>query len=107
MIVLQMCFGQTVCIFLGNPLFFFQALFYQDSVDFFYENMMMQNNLLMSASKYKIKRIVYLGSSCIYPRQTKTPIKEEQLLTGKLEKTNEAYALAKISGIKLSPDLPF
>ena len=76
-------------------------------VDFFYENMMMQNNLLMSASKYKIKRIVYLGSSCIYPKQTKTPIKEEQLLTGKLEKTNEAYALAKISGIKLSEFLFF
>tara|TARA_Y100000816_G_scaffold292540_1_gene288481 strand:- start:5181 stop:6140 length:960 start_codon:yes stop_codon:yes gene_type:complete len=76
-------------------------------VDFFYENMMMQNNLLMSASKYKIKRIVYLGSSCIYPKQTKTPIKEDQLLTGKLEKTNEAYALAKISGIKLSEFLFF
>ena len=71
-------------------------------VDFFYENIMMQNNLLMSASKYNVKRIVYLGSSCIYPKQTKTPIKEDQLLTGKLEKTNEAYALAKISGIKLS-----
>ena len=71
-------------------------------VDFFYENVQMQNNLLMTANNYKVKRFIYLGSSCIYPKGTKTPIKENQLLTGKLEKTNEAYALAKISGIKLS-----
>ena len=71
-------------------------------VEFFYENVQMQNNLLMSANKHKVKRFIYLGSSCIYPKNTKTPIKEDQLLTGKLEKTNEAYALAKISGIKLS-----
>ena len=62
----------------------------------------MQNNLLMAANYHRIKRFIYLGSSCIYPKGTKTPIKENQLLTGKLEKTNEAYALAKISGIKLS-----
>lgn len=71
-------------------------------VDFFYENVQMQNNLLIVAEKHKVKRFIYLGSSCIYPKDTKTPIKESQLLTGKLEKTNEAYALAKISGIKLS-----
>jgi len=71
-------------------------------VDFFYENVQMQNNLLMAASKYKIKRFIYLGSSCVYPKNTKTPIKENQLLSGKFEKTNEAYALAKVSGIKLS-----
>lgn len=71
-------------------------------VEFFYENVQMQNNLLITASNQKVKKFIYLGSSCIYPRNTKTPIKEDQLLTGKLEKTNEAYALAKISGIKLS-----
>lgn len=71
-------------------------------VDFFYENVQMQNNLLMAANKFRIKRFIFLGSSCIYPKKTKTPIKESQLLSGKLEKTNEAYALAKISGIKLS-----
>ena len=71
-------------------------------VDFYYENIQMQNNLLMAASKFKIKRFIFLGSSCIYPKESKTPILENQLLSGKLEKTNEAYALAKISGIKLS-----
>ena len=71
-------------------------------VNFFYENIQMQNNLLFAADKNKVKRFVFLGSSCIYPKKTHTPIKEDQLLTGKLEKTNEAYALAKISGIKLS-----
>ena len=71
-------------------------------VDFFYENIQMQNNLLMAASKFNVKRFIFLGSSCIYPKESKTPILEDQLLNGKLEKTNEAYALAKISGIKLS-----
>ena len=71
-------------------------------VEFFYENIQMQNNLLLSAHKYKIKRFVFLGSSCIYPRNSLTPIRENQLLSGKLEKTNEAYAIAKISGVKLS-----
>ena len=71
-------------------------------VDFFYENIQMQNNLLMAASKFNVKRFIFLGSSCIYPKESKTPILEDQLLSGKLEKTNEAYALAKISGVKLS-----
>ena len=62
----------------------------------------MQNNLLFAANKNKIKRFIFLGSSCIYPREAQTPITENKLLTGKLEKTNEAYALGKIIGIKLS-----
>ncbi len=74
----------------------------RNPVEFFYENVQMQNNLLMAANNHRVKRFIFLGSSCIYPKVTKTPIKENQLLTGKLEKTNEAYALAKISGIKLS-----
>ena len=73
-----------------------------DPVSFLYENILMQNNLLMAAKKFHIKRFIFLGSSCIYPKNAKTPIRESQLLDGKLEKTNEAYALAKISGIKLS-----
>ena len=56
----------------------------------------------MVASKFNVKRFIFLGSSCIYPKESKTPILEDQLLSGKLEKTNEAYALAKISGVKLS-----
>ena len=72
-----------------------------DPVSFFYENIQIQNNLLIAAKKFKIKRFIFLGSSCIYPKHAKTPITEDQLLSGKLEKTNEAYALAKISGIKL------
>ncbi len=71
-------------------------------VEFFYENIQMQNNLLMASKKHNVKRFIFLGSSCIYPKNSKTPITEEQLLSGKLEKTNEAYALAKISGVKLS-----
>ena len=70
-----------------------------DPVSFFYQNIQIQNNLLIAAKKFKIKRFIFLGSSCIYPKHSKTPITEDQLLSGKLEKTNEAYALAKISGI--------
>ena len=71
-------------------------------IDFLYENIQMQNNLLLAAREFKVNRFIFLGSSCIYPKESKTPITEDKLLTGKLEKTNEAYALAKISGIKLS-----
>ena len=71
-------------------------------IDFLYENIQMQNNLLLTAREFKVNRFIFLGSSCIYPKESKTPITEDKLLTGKLEKTNEAYALAKISGIKLS-----
>ena len=66
------------------------------------DNMSMQKNLLLTAKKYNIKRTIFLGSSCIYPKVSKIPIKESYLMTGKLEKTNESYALAKIIGIKFT-----
>ena len=75
--------------------------------DFFLENIEIQNNLLNLALKKKIKRTVFLGTSCIYPKFAKNPIKEEYLLTGKLERTNQCYAIAKIAGIKLSEALYF
>lgn len=68
--------------------------------DFMYDNMMLEMNVIHSAWKNGCKKLEFLGSSCIYPRMAKQPIKEEYLLTGELEKTNEAYALAKISGLK-------
>ena len=70
-------------------------------MEFLLDNFLIQKNLLLAAKKYKIKRVVFLGSSCIYPKISKTPIKEDYLMTGKLEKTNESYALSKIMGIKL------
>ena len=73
--------------------------------DFFFENIEIQNNLLKLALKKKIKRTIYLGTSCIYPKFSKNPIKENYLLTGKLEKTNQCYAIAKIAGIILSESL--
>ena len=69
--------------------------------DFLYENLMIQNNIIHSSFSHGIKKLIFLGSSCIYPKMTKQPIKEGQLLDGKLENTNEAYAIAKIAGIKL------
>jgi GDP-L-fucose synthase len=69
--------------------------------DFFLENIEIQNNLLKLASIKKIKRTIFLGTSCIYPKHAKNPITENRLLTGKLEKTNQCYAIAKIAGIKL------
>jgi len=69
--------------------------------DFFLENIEIQNSLLQLALSKKIKRTIFLGTSCIYPKFTKTPIRESSLLTGKLEKTNQCYAIAKIAGIKL------
>ncbi len=69
--------------------------------DFFLDNIEIQNSLLKLALKKKIKRTIYLGTSCIYPKFSKVPIKEESLLTGTLEKTNQCYAIAKIAGIKL------
>tara|TARA_Y100001935_G_scaffold99467_1_gene82761 strand:+ start:451 stop:1410 length:960 start_codon:yes stop_codon:yes gene_type:complete len=71
------------------------------SADFIYENIQIQNNLIHSSMKNNIKKFLFLGSSCIYPRESKQPIKEEYLLTNSLEETNEAYAIAKISGIKM------
>ena len=69
--------------------------------EFIYENLQIQTNLIHSAYKYGISSLVFLGSSCIYPKYSKQPIKESYLLTGKLENTNEAYAVAKIAGVKM------
>lgn len=70
-------------------------------VDFFCRNIAIQNNVILSAASYKTRKLLFLGSSCIYPRDCPQPIKEEYLLTGLLEKSNEAYAVAKVCGIKL------
>jgi len=69
--------------------------------EFIYKNIMIQTNIIHSAFVSGIKKILFLGSSCIYPRSAKQPMKEEFLLTGTLEPTNEPYSIAKISGIKL------
>lgn len=68
---------------------------------FIYNNLTIQTNLIHAAYKCNIKKFIFLGSSCIYPRISKQPIKEDYLLSGKLEKTNEPYAVAKIAGIKM------
>ncbi len=70
--------------------------------DFLYQNLMIQNNIFNAAIESSTSQILFLGSSCIYPRNCPQPIKEEYLLTGPLEPTNEGYALAKIAGLKLS-----
>ena len=69
--------------------------------DFLYDNLQIQNNIIYCCYKFKVKDVIFLGSSCIYPKLAKQPIKESYLLTSKLEETNEAYAIAKIAGIKL------
>ena len=69
--------------------------------NFIYENLAIQNNLIHSAFLNKIKNLIFLGSSCVYPKNSKQPIKEKYLLTGLLEYTNEPYAIAKIAGIKM------
>ena len=69
--------------------------------EFIHQNLTVNTNLIHSAWKYGVERFLNLGSSCIYPFQSKQPIKEEYLLTGPLEKTNEAYALAKIAGLEM------
>jgi GDP-L-fucose synthase len=69
--------------------------------DFMYDNLVIQNNVIYSSFLTKVKNFIFLGSSCIYPRDCNQPIKEEYILTGPLEKTNEPYAIAKIAGIKL------
>ena len=69
--------------------------------DFIYENLQIQSNLIYSSFKNKVKRIIFLGSSCIYPKKSKQPINERYLLSGKLEETNEPYSVAKIAGIKM------
>jgi GDP-L-fucose synthase len=69
--------------------------------DFIYDNIQIQMNVIYYAWKYKVKKLMFLGSSCIYPRLAKQPIKEEYFMTGPLEPTNDAYAIAKIAGIKM------
>ncbi|WP_239288528.1 GDP-L-fucose synthase [Candidatus Nitrotoga sp. 1052] len=69
--------------------------------DFIYQNLMMEANIVHAAWQAGVRRLLFLGSSCIYPRDCPQPIKEEYLLTGPLEQTNEPYAIAKIAGIKL------
>ena len=69
--------------------------------DFLYENLAIQNNLIHQAYEHKVKKLLFLGSSCIYPKLATQPLKEEYLLTGPLEETNEPYAIAKITGIKM------
>ena len=70
-------------------------------VEFLSENLQIETNLMDGAHAAQIEKLLFLGSSCVYPKLAEQPIKEEYLLTGELEKTNEAYALAKISGLKL------
>ncbi|MEH1741595.1 GDP-L-fucose synthase [Fusobacterium varium] len=69
--------------------------------EFIYDNLMIESNIIHSSYKNKVKKLLFLGSSCIYPKFAEQPIKEEYLLTGELEETNEAYAIAKITGIEL------
>ena len=69
--------------------------------DFVYSNLMVQSNVIHAAYRTSVKKLLFLGSSCIYPRECPQPMKEEYLLSGKLEPTNEPYAMAKIAGIKM------
>ena len=69
--------------------------------DFIYKNLMIQNNVIHNAFLSGVKKLLFLGSSCIYPKDANQPMREEELLTGKLEPTNESYAIAKIAGIKM------
>ncbi len=69
--------------------------------DFIYENIQIQNNIIHFSWKYGVKKLLFLGSSCIYPKNAPQPLKEEYLLTSELEYTNESYAIAKIAGIKM------
>lgn len=72
----------------------------KEPAEFLMENLKIQTNVIDSSFKNKVKKLIFLGSSCIYPKEAKQPLKEEYLLTGKLESTNEGYAIAKIAGIK-------
>ena len=69
--------------------------------EFIYNNLQIQNNLIHSSYVYRVKKLLFLGSSCIYPKHSEQPIREDYLLDGKLEPTNEAYAIAKIAGVKM------
>ena len=69
--------------------------------EFLYDNLMIQNNIIHSSWQAGVKKLMFLGSSCIYPKMAPQPLREDYLLTGPLEPTNEPYAIAKIAGIKL------
>ncbi len=69
--------------------------------EFIYDNLMIQNNVIKAAHDHGVKKLLFLGSTCIYPKLAPQPIKEEYLLTGSLEETNEAYAIAKIAGLEM------
>lgn len=69
--------------------------------EFIFDNLSIQNNVIHAAYKYGVKKLMFLGSSCIYPKNAEQPIKEEYLLQGELEPTNESYAIAKIAGLKM------
>ena len=75
--------------------------------DFIYDNLSIQLNLIQGAYMSGVKNLIFLGSSCVYPRNCRQPIKEKYLLTGTLEKTNEPYAIAKIAGIKMCESYNF
>ena len=70
--------------------------------EFIYDNLMIQNNIIDAAYKHGVKKLMVLGSSCIYPKFAKQPMVEEELLTGELEPTNDAYAIAKIAGLRMA-----
>ena len=72
-----------------------------NQAEFLYQNLMIQNNIIRSAAENNVQKLIFLGSSCIYPKESTQPIKEEALLCKPLEKTNEGYAIAKIAGLKL------
>ena len=69
--------------------------------DFIYQNLMIESNIIHASHRHGVKKLMFLGSSCIYPKHAPQPMKEEHLLTGVLEPTNEPYAIAKIAGIKM------
>lgn len=73
----------------------------QSPATFLYDNLMIQNNVIHAAYKHGVEKLLFLGSSCIYPRMSPQPMKEEYLMDGKVEPTNEGYAIAKIAGLKL------
>jgi GDP-L-fucose synthase len=75
--------------------------------DFIYDNITMQNNIIYSSYFTKVKSLIFLGSSCIYPKNCNIPMKENDLLKGELEETNEPYAIAKIAGIKMCESFNF
>ena len=69
--------------------------------DFITDNILIQTNLILNSLRYKVKKLIFFGSSCIYPKDLKKPIRENQIMSGLLEKTNESYAIAKIAGIQM------